>query len=420
MTELHLPHLSEIACYDDITCSSKAIKRGMHCPLFGCVLLSRYVQDLSILIVGTDECGFYSRDIIKVVSPDPLSCPVYTYTIEERDVIYGCGDQILSSLREITRRDHPAAICVVSTCVPELIGEDLAGVVYEANDTLELPVLYCAAHNFGENSHVDGQSDLLACLSQLMEPCSPIPGRVNLLCGRDESEGQTELARWLADHHAEVGLQLPSRCSVEQIRRAASASLNIVTDPIGLKLAKKMQAQFSIPYVLFGKYADPERILRSYCHLETWLHLPHDTALDQKARSLSALWEQIGSLLQGKTYIYSNSPLILEDFMLMLGKYGAVPLACYIISKEDFERELFPELQDSGLNPLVTMLADFSISETLIRQQHPDFYLGRLSPSFVEETGICCLDFEDISGGQGFEALETVLTYLLTHLKEEL
>lgn len=73
MNKMTLTHLSNITAYDDISCPSKAIKRGMHCPLFGCILLTKYIADMPFLIVGTDECGFYGREIIKVVADDPLS-----------------------------------------------------------------------------------------------------------------------------------------------------------------------------------------------------------------------------------------------------------------------------------------------------------------------------------------------------------
>ena len=63
--------------------------------------------------------------------------------------------------------------------------------------------------------------------------------------------------------------------------------------------------------------------------------------------------------MEGKQYIYSNSPLISIDMILMLERYGAKPLAYYVISKNDFERELFPEFKHSNVDPLVALLADF-------------------------------------------------------------
>lgn len=112
MNKMTLTHLSNITAYDDISCPSKAIKRGMHCPLFGCILLTKYIADMPFLIVGTDECGFYGREIIKVVADDPLSYPVYTYSIEENDVVYGCGENLLKSLQQIQKTESPTAICL--------------------------------------------------------------------------------------------------------------------------------------------------------------------------------------------------------------------------------------------------------------------------------------------------------------------
>ena len=416
MNKMTLTHLSNITAYDDISCPSKAIKRGMHCPLFGCILLTKYIADMPFLIVGTDECGFYGREIIKVVADDPLSYPVYTYSIEENDVVYGCGENLLKSLQQIQKTESPTAICVVSTCVPELIGEDISGVVFEASRQLKLPIIHCPAHNFGENSHVDGQSDLMAALSELMRPCERIEKSVNLLCGRGEADEDSEITRWLVQNGVNICVRFPGRCTVADIQNAPSASLNIVTDPIGLKLAKKMLEQYKTPYILFGKYADPKRILSCYKSLQRHLKLAEDPFWEKRAIQLQALWEQIGYCVEGKQYIYSNSPLISIDMILMLERYGAKPLAYYVISKNDFERELFPEFKHSNVDPLVALLADFGISERLLEIYTPDFFIGRLSENLIRKTEISCLDFEGVSIGQGFDALQAVLEYIMKAL----
>ena len=413
-----LLHLSEAGSYDAITCPSKAIQRGMHCPLFGYVLMTKYFRDMPFLLIGTDECGFYGREIIKVVADDPLHLPVYTYNIEEKDVIYGCSTGVLSALQEIARREKPAAICVVSTCVPELIGEDIAGVVFEAMNTLAIPVIHCVAHNFGENSHVDGMSDFMASLIGLMEPVEPRKKSVNLLCGRGEAEKEGELTRWLSENGIEILLRMPSEGSIADVQKAPAAQLNIVTDSIGIKLAQKMEAAFGIPYVLFGHYADPQRILKSYQALEQLLALPEDPALTKKAEALQSIWEEIGTLVSGKKFIYSNSPLISADAVLMLSQYGAEAIALYVISKNDFDRSLFPALSQKGIDPFVTMLTDFGISEKLLKKYKPEIFIGRMTDRVKAETNAVCLDFEDVPSGQGFEALHHCLTYLLQKLKE--
>lgn len=105
--------------------------------------------------------------------------------------------------------------------------------------------------------------------------------------------------------------------------------------------------------------------------------------------------------VEGKQYIYSNSPLISIDMILMLERYGAKPLAYYVISKNDFERELFPEFKHSNVDPLVALLADFGISERLLEIYKPDFFIGRLSENLIRKTEISCLDFEGVTIGQG-------------------
>ena len=85
-------------------------------------------------------------------------------------------------------------------------------------------------------------------------------GTVNLLGQRMGSFETTELARVLREAGVGIGMQLPCGCTVEDIRNAASARVNIVVNAIALPLAEKMQERFGTPYVFFDKSTDPDRI----------------------------------------------------------------------------------------------------------------------------------------------------------------
>ena len=125
MSDFGMQRLSQIGSYRDIVSPSAAIRRGMHCPLFGCTLLMQSMEKTVTVVLGTEECGFYSKEILKVIQPDGyMQAPVYCYALEESDIVFGCEKQVLALLEQIYREEAPELIFLVSTCVTELIGED--------------------------------------------------------------------------------------------------------------------------------------------------------------------------------------------------------------------------------------------------------------------------------------------------------
>ncbi len=406
MSGFGMKRLSELSSYAEIVSPSAAIRRGMHCPLFGCTLLMQKMERTAVVILGTEECGFYSKEIMKVMDLDYMKAPVYCYALEEADIVFGCGDRILELLREICRKDAPEMIFLISTCVTELIGEDMAGLVQTASLEIPAKLFYVDADNFKQNSHVDGMSDMIAALAVQMQPYDgPLQG-VNLLGDRECVWQDTELGRYLLRRHIPVRAVIPAGVSKHALEEASQAQLNLVLDSTGLKLAKQMKTM-GIPYLLFGKYASPHRILQAYRSLEAALGLEADPTLEALARSAMARWEALAAL-GNQRVIYSNSPLISFDACLMLHQLGFEILACFVISYNDMERALFPELKASGMDPYMALLTDFSRTEELNQALHPTLYVGRGYADKLEKLGIKMLSPETPICENGFALSQAV------------
>lgn len=414
--KIALPRLSEVSDYDSISCPSKAIRRGMHCPLFGCTLIMKYINDMAFLIVGTDECGFYSKEILKVTSENYLISPVYTYAVEEYDVIYGCSEKIINSLKEIQQQEKPSAICVISTCVPELIGEDLKGVIKKAQSSINTSIIYCTAHNFKENSHVDGMSDLLECFTQIMEKQNKVSKTVNIIGYRDDDIINTELYQHLMKNNIKITTSIPECGSVLKLKSATSASLNIVVDPIGLKLAKKMKEMFNIPYVVFGKYADPEKIMNSYKKIWKVLDIKEDKELILKEQELINKWNELKIRNDKVSFVYCNSRLISIDLVMMLVKYGFEAKAVYVISKNDFDREEFDKLKKYNTNPYMMMLTDFSVNDLLVENLKPTLFIGQMREQSIEEYNVKNVSTNEVESNLGFCLSKAMLDAINTAL----
>lgn len=408
MNSFGMKRLSQVSSYSDIVSPSAAIRRGMHCPLFGCTLLMQEMENTAVVILGTEECGFYSKEILKVRHPrDYMEAPVYCYALEESDIVFGCEGKILSLLADICERDHPEMIFLVSTCVTELIGEDMAGLVRKASRQIPAKLLYVDADNFKQNSHVDGMSDMIAALSEGMLPWDGPRSGVNLLGDRECHWQDTELGRYLIRRGIPVRAVIPSQTSKKALVEACKARLNLVLDSTGLKLARQMEAM-GIPCLIFGKYASAQRILKAYRAMEAALGLEPEKDLDRLARETDASWNRLAARAQGQRVVYSNSPLISFDVCLTLHRLGFEILACFVISYNDMERELFPELKASGMDPYMALLTDFSRTEELNTALRPTLYVGRSYKDKLEKLGIRMLSPETPICENGFALSQAV------------
>ncbi len=402
MSDFGMQRLSQIGSYRDIVSPSAAIRRGMHCPLFGCTLLMQSMEKTVTVVLGTEECGFYSKEILKVIQPDGyMQAPVYCYALEESDIVFGCEKQVLALLEQIYREEAPELIFLVSTCVTELIGEDMAGLVQKARQRIPCPILYVDADNFKQNSHVDGMGDMIAAMAELIPAWDGPRTGVNLLGDRECSWENTELGRFLQRHRIPVHAVIPAQTSTEALADAAKAKLNIVLDSTGLQLARRMEAQ-GIPYLIFGKFASAQRILQAYRRIEESLGLTHEALLDDQARQTERAWQALAPLARGQSLVYSNSPLISFDACMTLHRLGFQILACFVISYNDMERALFGELKDSGMNPYMALLTDFSRAEELNTALHPTIYVGQTYKEKLDALGIRMLSPENAIAENGF------------------
>jgi len=56
--------------------------------------------------------------------------------IAQGEIIFGGGDNLKKQILNVSRIYHPKIIVVLNTCVPQLIGEDIKGVIAELKDTI--------------------------------------------------------------------------------------------------------------------------------------------------------------------------------------------------------------------------------------------------------------------------------------------
>ena len=127
-----LNRLSQIQCDQDIKSLSHAIFPGTHCPLFGVALTASYVKNMTMIVIGTSECTYYTKNFAYHRQKGQDS--VYSLVLDDKEVVFGAVDQVEKAVKEIIELENPDAVMLVTTCVPELIGEDYSSIPYSIED----------------------------------------------------------------------------------------------------------------------------------------------------------------------------------------------------------------------------------------------------------------------------------------------
>ena len=89
----------------------------------------------------------------------------------------------------------------------------------------------------------------------------PTENVVNILGNGAQLPQNSALLQLLEQACVQVGLQLPGKCSLQDLALAGRAKLNIVVDELGLELAKQMQARLAVPYVYFPPMCNPTKYI---------------------------------------------------------------------------------------------------------------------------------------------------------------
>jgi len=246
-------------------------------PTQGCQLIGAFrafhgIKDGYVVLHSPPGC--HSGMMLLRALCDNADVRVAFSGIHPRDFIYGAEHKAMTVLRKVDKTFKPAFIALLDACAPAIVGDDLAAVEVKAREAGEIKskILYFGAAGFHKPAWL-GYESALASLIEFMDNDveSEIKYSVNLIGFKDDGfksvTDLTELKRLLNGVGVKVNAVLTST-EFKRIVGAQKASLNLVLGGDGVKLAKVMNKQFEIPYVVvdypYGMSAT-ERFLTRVC-----------------------------------------------------------------------------------------------------------------------------------------------------------
>ena len=229
----------------------------------------------------------YGENILKIlISPNGCKTPVaydeirnidyslqYCTSLNELEIVTGETKGLKESIEEIINQNKKIEfIAIISTVVPQIIGMDLESIVENIEEILDIPCVFINTNSF-ENYYSGISLTLNSLAKKFMVENKKIKNTVNIIGYSPLTFGKIEKLEELFSLIKSLDLNIltvfSDNLSLEKIKNSTSAELNLVLSYEGLALAKYMEKEFSIPYVIINvvsKYGieNTENILKRF------------------------------------------------------------------------------------------------------------------------------------------------------------
>lgn len=229
----------------------------------------------------------YGENILKIlISPNGCKTPVaydeirnidyslqYCTSLNELEIVTGEIKGLKENIEEIISQNPKIEIiAIISTVVPQIIGMDLETIVENIEEALNIPCVFINTNGF-ENYYSGISLTLKSLANKFMFENKKIKNTVNIIGYSPLTFGKIEKLEELFSLIKSLDLNIltvfSDNLSLEKIKNSTSAELNLVLSYEGLALAKYMEKEFSIPYVIINvvsKYGieNTENILKRF------------------------------------------------------------------------------------------------------------------------------------------------------------
>lgn len=272
--EKHLQDYYKDCAYLDVQYLSVLHTYGVSGKIAGVMAALAEIQECVVILHGPQGCAYHYRYAMR-----SRYSPLYyleSTMLQDRDIIFGGEDRLTAVLTKVVQQ-KPKIIAVVPTCVSDVMGEDLEGIVRQFVDgnSLTLPIIVIKSEEFSHPNKISSHNRLkervwqnqeaamasnaqykgcgfievlLALVTQVMQPQVLLPNSVNIESfgwGYGATAKMQGVITMLAKMGTKVNCLIPT-ASYEQLQRAPRAQLNIVRR---IRWAQRMEKRFGTPYL---------------------------------------------------------------------------------------------------------------------------------------------------------------------------
>ncbi|WP_342758411.1 nitrogenase component 1 [Kineothrix sedimenti] len=412
----HLKPLSEIRNNAGIPFLTPDVAPGTHCPMRMASVICEEIEGLSSLLVGMPECTTYSRMFSQSAQGRKGELH-WLYVLDSREIVFGCRDGVIEAVRKMEEKGAKD-ILVIGTCIPDLIGEDFESIAYELEAETNSKTACILLGQFKNISYPAGSYKTMEALVMLMQPKQRNQRSVNVL-GRSPKEEHSPKPKLFA-YLEESGYQLRylgPKSSMEEIKEAPDAVLNIVVSPYTLPMARKMEQKFGIECVALQEIYDTPGIEQAYRRVEDILGCRIVCMFREDEQALRMKEEAAGKLLRDKRFLMTlrvDLPIPLTGYLIQ--QFGMYPVLLHLEEFYPEDHRYVSEIKKLGYDPLVCRIVNESGAYGLLEKLSPDLGIGYLADA---EKCVTWVDnMLDFYGMIGYERTMAILDRIMGALDQ--
>ncbi|MDD1696453.1 MAG: nitrogenase component 1 [Methanoregula sp.] len=225
--------------------------RSGGCTLTGALSVTTQVRDTITVVHGPKGCTHHNFSLLHATAldNDRVTIPAMISTgLSETDIIFG-GEGALEKTLDIVAERNINGIFVLSTCIIDTIGDDVAAV---CRRHYNVPVIPVPTAGFLGGTFQDGVNNALNAIADTAESSIMVTG-ANIIGEKnlefEVEENYTEVTRLLSAMGIPVNLRFLRDCSLSDISRLGAARLNILRDDDLWCVGKHLQQRFGIPFI---------------------------------------------------------------------------------------------------------------------------------------------------------------------------
>jgi nitrogenase molybdenum-iron protein alpha/beta subunit len=221
------------------------------CTLTGALSVTTQVKDTVTIVHGPKGCTHHNFSLLHAtgLDNDRISIPDLISTgLSESDIIFG-GEGALERTLDAVAKRRIGGIFVLSTCIVDTIGDDVAAVCARHYN---VPVIPVPTAGFLGGTFQNGVNNALNAIADTVKPCKKIPcvniiGEKNLEYEVDEN--YAEVTRLLTALGIPVNVRFLRDSSLADISRLGAARLNILRDDDLCSVGERLQQRFGTPFI---------------------------------------------------------------------------------------------------------------------------------------------------------------------------
>ena len=292
-----------------------------------------------------DEPRWYDKDSMIFIS-----------AISEMEAIMGDDEKLITDLVETARELKPEFIAIVGAPIPYMTGTDFPAIARIVEEQTQIPCFGFETN--GMQTYTKGVSMALAeiadrfCTERIPSPDDTL--RINLLGATPldfSVNGTVDAIRsWIEKSGFETGACFAMESSLEDLKAASSAHVNLVISYGGLEAAKRLERRFGTPYVVGVPFGSVFSKHLAKCLYQTAMMRNSQTVYNVKSSYGSEQKKQIA--LIGESVISASLGTAIE--------WEHPDLNCRVLCPTDTDRLLLRDgdLPVSGEEELSRILQD--------------------------------------------------------------